>query len=71
LKITMPDWNEKHYARAQEFLRLLADAIPAPMPARTGTARPVTAPASPAPAVPAPEAAPTAASVFQKIPWKK
>ncbi len=61
----MPSWNENHYARAEEFLRTIADAVPAPRP---GQVAPEPAPvAAPAPAAPAP----TAASVFKKIPWKK
>ncbi|MBI4622311.1 MAG: hypothetical protein HY736_03690 [Verrucomicrobia bacterium] len=89
----MSSWNELHYARAQEFVRLVADALvastaaPAPAPApgkalagalfRTASpalASPAQAPVAPAgTAVPAAAVAagPTAAAVFNKIPWKK
>jgi hypothetical protein len=65
----MPAWTENHYARAEQFLRAIADAVPAPKPG----AVPAPAVATEAPAVPdpAPAPAPTAASVFKKIPWKK
>lgn len=86
----MPAWNELHYSRAQEFARVIADAItgqasapaiqPAPaasiapprsqVPAVAPRAIPPAAPAPVAP-TPAPAAKPTAASVFNKIPWKK
>jgi len=69
----MPTWNEVHYARAQEFTRLLADALaaasaPSPKPAAP-TPPPVAAKPASAPA--APPAGPTAATVLGKIPWGK
>lgn len=89
----MPAWNELHYSRAQEFVRLIADALtasttnPAPAaPPGKALAGALFRSASPAPGSPvhAPAAAkapaaqpaasapgPTAASVFNKIPWKK
>lgn len=85
----MSAWNESHYARAQEFVRLIADALtagisPPPPAAAPGkalagalfrSASPGAAANAAAPAAAKPPAAgapgPTAASVFNKIPWKK
>lgn len=81
----MTAWNEAHYARGREFLRLIADAvpptrpvaIPAPAPAQNAQTPPRAeiTPAAPLPAAPetpaAPAPRPSAASVFKKIPWKK
>jgi hypothetical protein len=73
----MTSWNEAHYERAQEFLRLIADAIPTARPGEAAAALPAipaqaAAPTPPPPApIPLPTVAPTAASVFKKIPWKK
>ncbi len=83
----MTAWNEIHYARAQEFTRLLsaalADATPVTLspaamsvlPAPSAVA-PAPTPAPPAEPLPtstaAPSAAPTTgANLFKKIPWKK
>jgi hypothetical protein len=86
----MSAWNELHFSRAQEFARLIADAItgqasapptqpvpaasilphPSQVPVPAPRAIPAAAPAPAAP-TPAPAAKPTAASVFNKIPWKK
>lgn len=86
----MSSWNEIHYARAQEFVRLIADTLAPPAASPAPAAAPGKAlagalfrSASPAagspayasapPKAPASPAAPgpTAASVFNKIPWKK
>lgn len=45
----MPSWNETHYARAQEFTRLLVDALAAVPAPSVRSAPPAAAPA-PAPA---------------------
>ena len=76
----MSAWNDTHYTRAQEFTRLLADALataappvrPAPLapPNPTLVAPPAFAPSPVSPALPSPAGA-TAANVFKKIPWKK
>lgn len=72
----MPPWHDIHHTRAEEFLRLLGDAIaPVAGEPRAVATRAAPAPAPraepPAPLVTPPAAAPTAASVFKKIPWKK
>ena len=85
----MSSWNELHYARAQEFVRLIADALTVTTPNPAAGHAPSKAlagalfrSAAPAPSLPAPGPAapkspaattpsPTAASVFNKIPWKK
>jgi hypothetical protein len=89
----MSSWNEIHYARAQEFVRLIADTLAPPAASPAPAAAPGKAlagalfrsasPAGGSPAyapappkatagLPAPTApGPTAASVFNKIPWKK
>jgi hypothetical protein len=64
----MRSWNDLHYSRAQDFLRLIANA--------TGPAAPASKPALVASAraessAPAPQATPSAGAVFKKIPWKK
>jgi hypothetical protein len=76
----MPSWNELHYARAEEFLRLLGKAVsgggrgqstaPFAPPAASAPAAPPLAPKADASATP-PATAPTAAAVFKKIPWGK
>ena len=61
----MPAWNETHYARAQEFTRLLAEALAA-------APTPISAPSVPSVATtPAQPPTATAATLFKKIPWKK
>ena len=77
----MPSWNELHYTRAEEFLRLLGKAVSgdgrgrstAPFAPAAASAPPPAPAAKPAtPAAPlAPPAGPTAGAVFKKIPWKK
>jgi hypothetical protein len=75
----MPAWKEPHYARAQDFLRVITDIVPAVTASAARVAPvPVMAPAAvpaviaPPPASVAPPApGPTAGSVFKKIPWKK
>ena len=70
MTIAMPRWKEHHYARAADFAQLIAGAIPSP-PAplfhapTAAVPRPLAAPPTLKPA------APTAASVFKAIPWKK
>jgi hypothetical protein len=73
----MTAWTDHHYTRAQEFTRLLAEALAAAKaPEATPTLELTTAPfmrapAAPAPAPAAPAPGPSASSVFKKIPWKK
>jgi hypothetical protein len=71
----MTHWNETHYGRAEEFLRLIAEAVPPAVPGQAAVAptppAPRPPPAATTPAAAATPAAPTAASVFKKIPWKK
>jgi hypothetical protein len=63
----MSPWNEVHYARVQEFARLLADAV-------TSASMPHPVPAAPAkapePAAP-PARNPAAITTIGKIPWKR
>jgi len=72
----MTAWKEVHYARAQEFTRVIADlTAPFRSPAETrstSAASPVPA-APPVASAPAPKTTgtPTAASMFKRIPWKK
>ena len=74
----MSPWNETHYARAEAFIGLLADAVAAATPSPPPVAPPPSS-AAPAPSLTAPPATPaapltggaTAANVFKKIPWKK
>jgi hypothetical protein len=75
----MPAWNEAHYTRAREFIRLLRSAVAAPaadvappLPSVAALARSsLLLPAAPAPPAPAPIPATTAAGLFKKMPWKK
>ena len=73
----MTPWKEHHYARADEFVRLVAAALARaggsanpfvpPPPANIGSTPPFAASASPA----APPKPVTAAALFKSIPWKK
>jgi hypothetical protein len=66
----MPLWKEHHFARATEFVQLLADTLGRPArPVAAAPSVPPPRPISPA-SLPKP-AAPTASAVFKSIPWKK
>ncbi len=71
----MTPWKPHHYARAEEFVRLVAAALAHNGGSATPFAAPSPAVSAPPFPVPAPAAAPakpvTAAAMFKSIPWKK
>ncbi len=71
----MTPWKPHHYARAEEFVRLVASALAQSGGSSTPFAPPPPSASVPPFPVPAPVAAPakpvTAAAMFKSIPWKK
>ena len=66
----MLHWKESHYARATEFVDLIAKVVGA-QPGRNPHQASMPAPRPLAPASLPKPTAPTAAAVFKNIPWKK